>query len=161
MNAKVADSLNTQLREELFSSYLYLSMAAYFENEGLRGFAHWMEQQAKEELEHAMKIYRFIADRGARIKLLDIEQPKHEWKSPLDAFEDALKHEQYITSRINTLMTVAREEGDYATEIFLQWFITEQVEEEANVGEIVDRLRMVQNSPNGLFMVDRELAMRK
>ncbi len=97
MNAKVADSLNTQLREELFSSYLYLSMAAYFENEGLRGFAHWMEQQAKEELEHAMKIYRFIADRGARIKLLDIEQPKHEWKSPLDAFEDALKHEQYIT----------------------------------------------------------------
>ncbi len=161
MTEKMAKAMNDQLNEELFSSYLYLSMAAYFENLGLRGFAHWMEVQAKEELEHAMKFYRFINERGCRVLLKEVRAPETDWNSPLHAFEEALKHEKYITSRINELMRLSREENDYASEIFLQWFVTEQVEEEASVGEVVDKLKLVKDSPNGLFIIDRELGMRK
>ena len=161
MDPKINDALNGQIKEEFYSSYLYLSMAAYLESLGLKGFAHWMEMQAKEELGHAMKIYKFVVDRGGRVRLFDIQQPPVEWESPLNAFEEALKHEQYITSKINGLMSLAREAGDYATEIFLQWFVTEQIEEEASVGEIVEKLKLVKDSPNGLFMIDRELGMRQ
>ena len=161
MEPKINDALNGQIKEEFYSSYLYLSMAAYLESLGLRGFAHWMEMQAKEELGHAMKIYKFVVDRGGRVKLFDIQQPPVEWESPLKVFEEALKHEQHITSKINGLMSLAREAGDYATEIFLQWFVTEQIEEESSVGEIVEKLKLVKDSPNGLFMIDRELGMRQ
>ena len=161
MDPKINDALNGQIKEEFYSSYLYLSMAAYLESLGLKGFAHWMEMQAKEELEHAMKIYKFVVDRGGRVRLFDIQQPPVEWESPLKVFEEALKHEQYITSKINGLMSLAREAGDYATEIFLQWFVTEQIEEEASVGEVVEKLKLVKDSPNGLFMIDRELGMRQ
>ncbi len=161
MDPKINDALNGQIKEEFYSSYLYLSMAAYLESLGLKGFARWMEMQAKEELEHAMKIYKFVVDRGGRVRLFDIQQPPVEWESPLKVFEEALKHEQYITSKINGLMSLAREAGDYATEIFLQWFVTEQIEEEASVGEVVEKLTLVKDSPNGLFMIDRELGMRQ
>jgi len=161
MDPKIIDALNGQIKEELFSSYLYLSMAAYLENLGLKGFAHWMEMQAKEELGHAMKFYKFVIERGGRVRLFDIPQPRVDWESPLDVFEEALKHEQYITSKINALMTLAKEAGDYATEIFLQWFVTEQIEEESSVGEVVEKLKLVKDSPNGLFMIDRELGMRQ
>ena len=161
MEPKINEALNRQIKEEFYSSYLYLSMAAYLESLGLRGFAHWMEMQAKEELGHAMKIYKFVVERGGRVKLFDIQQPPVEWESPLQTFEEALKHEQYITSKINGLMSLAREVGDYATEIFLQWFVTEQIEEEASVGEVVEKLKLVKDSPNGLFMIDRELGMRQ
>ena len=161
MDPKINDALNGQIKEEFYSSYLYLSMAAYLESLGLKGFAHWMEMQAKEELEHAMKIYKFVVDRGGRVRLFDIQQPPVEWESPLKVFEEALKHEQYITSKINGLMSLARDAGDYATEIFLQWFVTEQIEEEASVGEVVEKLKLVKDSPNGLFMIDRELGMRQ
>ena len=161
MDPKINDALNGQIKEEFYSSYLYLSMAAYHESLGLKGFAHWMEMQAKEELEHAMKIYKFVVDRGGRVRLFDIQQPPVEWESPLKVFEEALKHEQYVTSKINDLMSLARDAGDYATEIFLQWFVTEQIEEEASVGEVVEKLKLVKDSPNGLFMIDRELGMRQ
>ncbi len=161
LSPKMQDALNAQLNAETFSAYLYFSMAAYFESIGLKGFATWMEAQATEELVHAKKFYDFINERGGRVKLAAIEAPQTEWDSPKAAFEGALQHEQYITSRINELAAIAEEEKDRATMIFLQWFVTEQVEEEASVGEVLDKLKLVENAPNGLFMIDRELASRQ
>ncbi len=158
---KMAKALNDQINAELSSAYLYQAMAAYFEHLGLRGFAKWFDNQVLEEMIHARKLYDFIHERSGRVVLEGIEAPQHEWESPLAAFEAALKHERYITSRINDLARVADEEGDRATQIFLQWFISEQVEEESSVGEIVDQLRFIKESPHGLFMLDRELGQRK
>lgn len=160
LNERIEKELNKQLNKELFSAYLYMSMSAYFESKNFLGFANWMQKQAQEELSHAQKVYEFINERNGRVVLESIEKPQTEWDSFLSAFEDALKHEQYITASINDLVSVANEEKDYATGIFLQWFVTEQVEEEASVDNIINKLRLVKDAPSGLFMLDNELAQR-
>ena len=155
------EALNRQINEELYSSYLYLSMSAWFESIGLKGFANWMKVQAREELGHAMKFYDYILARGGKVQLQEIKVPPHEWNSPLHAFEETLKHEKHITECINKLVEIAEEEKDRATFNMLQWFVDEQVEEEANDEEIITKLRMIEGSKNGIFMLDRELAQRK
>ncbi|MEI7474734.1 MAG: ferritin [bacterium] len=153
-------AINQQLNDEFFSSYLYLSMAAYFESVGLMGFANWMHIQAKEENMHAMKFYKYISERGGRIKLHQIEAPKTDWESPADVFNEVIEHEKKITKSINELINLALDEKDHATNIFLQWFITEQIEEEANVNDVINQLKLMANAPGGLFIIDRELAQR-
>lgn len=154
------EALNKQINEELYSSYLYLSMSAWFDNIGLKGFANWMKVQAKEELGHAMKFYNYIISRGGGVQLHEIKAPPHEWQSPLHAFEETLKHEKHITECINKLVELAEEEKDRATFNMLQWFVDEQVEEEANDEEIIAKLKMIEGS-NGIFMLDNQLAQRK
>ncbi|WP_448375510.1 ferritin [Fervidobacterium sp.] len=161
MSEKVFKSLNEQLGKEIFSSYLYLSMATYFDSIDLQGFARWMKIQAKEELGHAMKIYEFLYERSSRVELPALEKPKNTWNNPLEAFEAALEHEKLITKSINTIFELAKEEKDYATEQFLSWFIKEQVEEEAQTDLIVRKLKKLQDSPTGLYMLDRELGSRE
>lgn len=160
LSDKLQKALNDQLNAELYSSYLYLSMNAYFKSVNLDGFANWMYQQAQEELMHAMKFYDFINQRGRRVLLTNIEAPPTEWDSPLAVFEDTLKHEQKVTGLINTLMETALGEHDHATTIFLQWFVTEQIEEEENVDNILKQLRLLGDDKGGLFMLDRELSSR-
>ncbi len=161
LSEKMKDALNKQVNAELYSSYLYLSMAAYFDSINLNGFAQWMKAQAKEEVGHAMKIYKYIYDRGSSVVLESIDKPPVEWNSPLNAFEDAYKHEQKVSEMINNLVVIAREEKDYATENFLQWFVEEQVEEEASVDEIVQKLKYVEGSKNAIFMLDSKLGQRQ
>ena len=161
MKKKIEEALNEQINKEFFSAYLYLSMSAYLEGESLPGAARWMEIQAKEEAEHAMKIYAHIHERGGRVYLKSLDGPEQTWKSPLSAFEDALKHEIFITESIHNLVTLATEEKDYATLNMLQWFVSEQVEEEANARENVEMFKRVEDHPQGLFMVDRDLAQRE
>lgn len=160
MNAKIEQALNDQINEELYSAYLYLSMAAYFHDMNLSGFAHWMTLQNQEETVHAMKFFRYIAGRGGRVQLGEIAQPQFSWDGPLDAFEAALKHERHITERINILMDLAVTEKDHATQSFLRWFVDEQVEEEENVSDVVQKLRLLGKDGGGLFMMDRDLASR-
>jgi ferritin len=160
MNEKVEKALNEQLNKELFSAYLYASMAAYFESKNLKGFSNWMTIQAQEETTHAKKFYDFINDRGGRVRLTAIEGPKQDWKSASEVFEETLEHERSITASINDLLSVAREHKDNASEIFLQWFVTEQVEEEANVDDVLNQVKMVESAPGGLFLLDRELGQR-
>ena len=157
---KMIDAINKQINEEMFSAYLYLSMSAYFESIGLKGFANWMMVQYQEEVEHAMKFYNYLLSQGADIKLYAIAEPQQKWESPLDAFEATLKHEQHITKCINDLVDIAEELKDRATYNFLQWYIDEQVEEEENDREIIDKLKLIGDSKNGLFMLDKELAER-
>ncbi len=152
--------MNDQINAEIHSAYLYFSMASWFEAENFPGMATWMKAQAQEEMEHAMKFYEFINDRRHKVDLLPIEGPKTAWDSPEEAFKDSFEHEQYITSRINTLMEMAREEHDYAAEAFLQWFITEQVEEEASVDAVLSRIQAMGDSKHGIFMLDHELGKR-
>jgi len=154
-------ALNEQINAEFHSAYLYLSMAAYFHSVNLDGCAHWMDMQYQEEVAHAMKIFAFLNDRGGRIHLTAIDGPEAEWASPLAAFEAAYEHEQYITGRINNLVGLAIKENDYATHTFLQWFVNEQVEEEASVDAIVQSLKMMEGDKRGLFMIDRELGARQ
>jgi ferritin len=161
IKTKVRDALNTQINKELYSSYLYLSMSAWFESKNFKGFSHWMKMQAKEELSHAMKIFDYIFERGGDVKLTEIEAPAVEWKSPLNSFEDAYKHEQEVTRMIENLVDIAREEKDKATESFLKWFIDEQVEEEDSARTIVEQLKMIGESKNGLLMLDSHLSKRK
>lgn len=161
INKKMADSFNEQLKEEYFSSYLYLSMAAYFDNENLPGFANWMKIQASEEFKHAMKFYKHLVERSGRIVLEQINKPQLEWASPLAAFEDAYKHEQKITSLIHNLVKLSRDEKDYAAEVFLHWFVDEQVEEEEQTRTILDNLKFIGDSKQGLIMMDRELSKRE
>lgn len=160
-NQRIEIELNKQINKELFSSYLYMSMSAYFQSIDLLGFANWMGVQAKEELTHAQKIYDFINERTGRVVLESIEKPQTEWESPMAAFEDALKHEKFITASINDIVTASNEEKDYATQIFLQWFVTEQVEEEATATEIINKLKLMKDAPGAIFMLDRELAQRQ
>jgi len=160
ISKKMQDALNQQINAELYSAYLYLSMQAYFVSENLPGCANWMKAQTQEELMHAMKIYDFLNERAGRIQLKAIEQPQSEWQSPLAAFEAAYKHEQKVTGLINQLVNLAIEEKDHATNTFLQWFVNEQVEEEASVSEVVQKFKMTENTPSGLFMIDRELGQR-
>jgi ferritin len=161
LTEKMEAALNSQLNAELYSGYLYLSMNAYFKDLNLDGFANWMYAQAQEELMHAMKFYDFINRRGGRVKLAQIAEPPVEWGSPLDVFEETLKHEQKVTGLINNLVEIALEEHDHATQIFLQWFVTEQVEEEESVGGVLQQLKLLGEAQGGLFMIDRELAKRQ
>ncbi|MEQ8224370.1 MAG: ferritin [Candidatus Eremiobacterota bacterium] len=160
LKQKIEKSFNDQITEELFSSYLYLSMSAYFQSVNLPGFANWMRVQAQEELMHAMKFYDYINERRGRVLLKEIKTPRHEWESPLEIFEAALKHEEYITEKINNLVDISLKEKDHASNVFLQWFVNEQVEEEANADDIINRLKLIGDSKDGLFMIDRELATR-
>ncbi len=157
---KMKDALIKQVNEEFYSSYLYLSMSAYFDSIGLKGFANWMMVQYKEETEHGMKIYNYLLSQGADIELFQINKPPSKWDSPLHAFEETLKHEQHITECINNLVDLAEELKDRATYNFLQWFIDEQVEEEENDREIIDKLKLIGDSKNGLFMLDKDLSQR-
>jgi ferritin len=160
ISKKMEKALNGQLNAELYSAYLYLSMAAYFESADLAGFANWMRVQVQEERFHAMKFYDYIIERGGRVTLGPIEAPPSDWDSPLAVFEATLTHEQMVTGLINDLMDVAREEKDNASEIFLQWFVNEQVEEEDNVGKVLGQLKLIKDSPQALFMIDREMGQR-
>jgi ferritin len=160
LNTKMEKALNDQLNAEMYSSYLYLSMAAYFQSINLSGFATWMRVQTQEEMVHAMKFYDFINERGGRVNLGQIEGPPAEWESPLAAFEAALEHEQKVTGLINSLMDLALEGRDHATQIFLQWFVTEQVEEEDSANEVIQKIKLMGDAQGGLFMIDRELGQR-
>ncbi len=155
------DAINKQINEEMYSAYLYLSMSAYFDSINLNGFSNWMYVQYQEEIEHAMKFIEHLKNRGGRLKLYAIAEPPNEWSSPLDAFKATLEHEKHITKCINDLVDVAEKEKDRAAYNMLQWFIDEQVEEEANDEEIIAQLEMVGDNKNGLLMIDRELAQRK
>ena len=157
---KIQKSLNAQMNFELSSSYLYLAMAAYFEAENLNGFAHWMKLQSGEEYGHAMKIYGYINRRNGRVNLAKIDAPKSEWKSASEVFSETLKHEKSVTKAIDDLVNLTITEKDHATNAFLQWFVTEQVEEEATAMNILDKIKMVGDNKNGLFLLDRELGMR-
>jgi ferritin len=158
---KMEDALNAQIKAELESAYLYLSMAACFHNAGLDGMAQWMKAQTQEELEHAMRLFEHIVDRAGRPVVPAISEPKQDWDTPLQAFQDAYKHEQYITGRINDLVQIAADEKDNAAGVMLQWFVTEQVEEEDSVAKIVQWLERVGDSGNGLVMLDVQLGKRE
>lgn len=154
-------AFNAQVNEELYSSYLYLSMSAWYQGMNLSGFANWMRVQAQEELAHAMKIYDYVLERGGKVSLGQVKAPQGKWKNPSEPFAAAMKHEQHITGCINNLVNQAIEERDHAANIFLQWFVTEQVEEEANATDIVERLKLIGSAPGGLYMIDRELSSRQ
>ena len=158
---KVESALNKQMNREFYSYYLYLSMAAHFDSNNLKGFAHWLQIQAKEEQEHAMKLYEFLIQREGRIILQPIEAPPSNWKSHRAVLEDAYQHEQKVTGLITKLVELAKSEKDHSTEGFLQWFVKEQVEEEATAHEILQKLQLVGNEGSALFMLDGELAKRK
>ncbi len=154
-------ALNEQINMEMSSSYLYLSMSAWLSDHGLPGFATWMRVQAKEEMFHADKMFDYLLERGGKIKLEKIEKPKTSWESPLEVIEDTAKHEAHVTSLINSLVDCAMEERDHASNIFLQWFVEEQVEEEATVGEILDRLKLIGDKPSSaMFQMDVEMGKR-
>ena len=158
---KTHAALNEQINHEMFSAYLYLAMSAYFQSIGLEGFAGWMRVQAREELTHAMKFFDHLHDRGARVELGAIEKPKLKWASPLDAFRAAYEHEKFITGKINGLYKLAEAEADYPAKVFLDWFVKEQVEEEASASHIVELLGRIKDSGSGLVMLDRELGKRE
>ncbi|MHC4985707.1 MAG: ferritin [Planctomycetota bacterium] len=160
LNQKIEQAFNEQLNAEAYSAYLYWSMSAYFESMNLKGFASWMRVQALEEMTHTEKFFRFINERGGRVKLAAIGAPAVEWESPLAAFEAAYGHETIVTGRINKLADLAVAESDHASQIFLQWFVTEQVEEEASADDVVQKLKLVGDSAGPLFMVDQELGQR-
>lgn len=160
MNEKIERALNDQLNAELFSWYLYLSMANSFTEKNLDGMAAWMRLQSGEEREHGMKILDFLQQRDGRVVLQQIDQPQPDWATPLEAFQQAYEHECGISRKIHALVDLAAKEGDHATVAFLQWFVTEQVEEEANVLAIVDKLKMVGEHPTGILMMDGKLGQR-
>ena len=154
------DAMNEQINKEFFSSYLYLSMAAYFEDKNLTGFGHWMRLQADEEREHAMKFYNYIIDGGGQVKLKTIEGPATEWKSNLEVAEQVAEHEARVTASIHNLYEIALKEKDYAAQVMLQWFISEQVEEEKNAADLVAKLRMIEERGTAVLMLDHRLAKR-
>ena len=160
ISKKMEEALNKQLNRELFSSYLYLSMATYFEKNSFVGMAQWMKLQAEEEHTHSMKFFEFIQKVGGRVILEQIDKPQTDWTSAQNAFEDALGHEEYITKNINELTDLAISERDHSTKTFLQWYIDEQVEEEATANEIVQKFKLIGESKSGIYMLDRELGAR-
>jgi ferritin len=157
---KLEKELNSQLNEELYSAYLYLSMSAYLATKNLSGFSHWMKVQFEEEQAHAMKLFSYIIDRGGKVELQEIRSPQKEWDGILGVFDNIVKHEAYITSRINNLVDIALAEKDHATVSIMQWYVTEQVEEEATVGDVYDQLKLIEGKGPGLFMLDREARQR-
>lgn len=161
INRKILDAMNEQIKSELESAYLYLSIAAYLESEGFEGMAKWMHVQVKEEISHAMKFFNHIGERDERVILKPLEISKTEWNSPLEAFKDAHKHEKFISSKINNLMKLAIEESDYPAKVLLDWFVEEQVEEEDSTLKIVQKLERIGESSQGLLMIDHELGQRE
>jgi ferritin len=157
---KMEDAINEQINAEMFSSYLYLSMSAFFADKNLPGFANWMQIQAQEELLHAMKLYDYLIERGGRVILADIKASQSEWDSPIAVFKHVYEHEQKVTGLINNLVNIAIEEKDHAANSYLQWFVNEQVEEEASADGVVKKLEMISDSTSGLFMMDQELGKR-
>ena len=155
------DAMNEQINKELFSSYLYLSMAAYFEDKNLPGFGHWMRMQADEEREHAMKFYDFILERGGKVVMKAIDAPKTEWTSSLEVAEEVAAHEAKVTASIYALYELALKEKDYPAKVMLQWFISEQVEEEKNAAEIVANLKLIEERGTAVLRLDHRLAKRK
>jgi ferritin len=160
INKAMQDAMNEQIYKELFSSYLYLSMAAYFEDKNLPGFAQWMRVQEREEREHGMKFYDFILERGGKVTLKAIEAPKADWKSNLEVFEEVAAHEAKVTASINALYELALKEKDYPAQVMLQWFISEQVEEEKNAAEIVASLKMIEVHETAVLQLDHRLGKR-
>jgi ferritin len=160
LSKKMEKALNDQINAELHSAYLYLAMSAWFESQNLPGFAAWMRIQNREETVHAMKFFKFIIERRSQVTLTAIDQPAKEWKSPLAAFQAAFEHEQYITGRIGDLVNLATQEKDHATSTMLQWFVNEQVEEEASADSIVQKLKMAEKAPGAMLMLDQVLGQR-
>lgn len=160
LKESILKALNEQINAEQYSALMYLSMSAWFEDKGLPGFANWMYVQYQEELTHANKIFKYVNERSARVELKAIEQMPGEFESVVDVVEKTLDHEQKVTAMIDNLVNIAVEERDHASQSFLQWFVDEQVEEEANVTEILDTLKLIEGKGNGLFMLDRELRQR-
>jgi ferritin len=160
ISKKLEDALNDQIAAEYYSAHLYLAMSAYFEANDLPGFANWMRIQYQEEMSHAEKIFDYVIERDGRVVLKAFDAPPLEWKSTLDAFEATYKHEQHVTGLINKLMDLAIEERDHAGQIFLQWFVNEQVEEEATAKTLIQQLKLLGDSKAGLFQIDRELGQR-
>ena len=154
------DAMNEQINKELFSSYLYLSMAAYFEERNLPGFGHWMRLQEAEERVHAMKLYDYILERGGKVTLKGIDAPKTEWKSSLEVAEEVAAHEAKVTASIHALYELALKEKDYPSQVMLQWFISEQVEEEKNAAEIVANLKLIEERGTAVMMLDHRQAKR-
>jgi len=160
LSKKLEEALNAQVNAEFWSLYLYLSMSSDFAVKGLPGFANWMNVQFQEEKDHAIKFFNYIISRGGRPDLRPISEVQKEWKSPLEAFQNALEHEQVVTKLINNLYTLATEDQDYATQSTLKWFIDEQVEEEDNARAIIDKLKMIGDNGYGIYQLDKELALR-
>lgn len=160
LSQKMQDALNAQINAEYYSSYLYLSMAAYCEHVNFKGFANWFRIQSQEEMVHVTKFFDYVNDRRGRVELKAIDGPPTTWDSPLAAFEAAGKHEQHVTGLINRLSSLAISENDHASHGLLEWFVNEQVEEEATVDQIVAQLKLAEGAPAALFMLDRELAQR-
>lgn len=160
LNKKLEEALNAQINAEMWSAYLYLSMAAYCHENGNPGMANWFTVQFKEEQDHAHILFNYVVSRGGRVLLAPVDAVRTSWNSPLEAFEDTLEHEQKVTGLINNLYGLATEEKDYATQSMLKWFIDEQVEEEEAAREIIDKLRMIKDNGYGLYMIDKELAAR-
>jgi ferritin len=160
ISSKIEGAMNDQLGFELSSAYTYLSMAAWCESQSLPGFAHWMRLQYQEELEHAVKFFDFVVDRGGRVHLEGIDKPKQDFSSPIEVFEVSLANEQAVTEAINRLYTLTTQEQDYASQAFLNWFVTEQVEEEKLVTDVLDSLRRIGDSGEAMFLLDKELGGR-
>ena len=160
MDKKLEKLINEQITKEYYSSYLYLSMAAYFESMGLTGFTAWMKIQAEEEMIHMRMFFTYVNERGGRVILESIDKPPGDFESIKDVFEQTLEHEKLVTASINNLYKVSKDINDNASTIFLQWFITEQVEEEKNAKDIIDRLALIKEDPMGILMIDKELGSR-
>jgi ferritin len=160
LSKKTVESLNEQINKELYSAYLYLSMGAYAAHAGLNGVANWFTVQTKEEMAHAEKFYNYVNQQGGRVVLKAIDEPPKQFSSAQDLFGKTLEHEKKVTGLINGLADLARKEKDHATEAFLQWFVTEQVEEEANANELLQKMKLIGKDGNGLLMIDSQLATR-
>lgn len=160
LSEKLVAAINDQIMFEYHSAFVYKAIQAYFEEQDLPGMANWMDVQFQEEMAHAEKMFQFVCEAGARVVMKDMPAPTNDYDSPLAAFEASLAHEQIVTRRINSLMDLAQEEKNHAAQIFLQWFVTEQVEEEANVSHIIAKLKRVKDDGRGLMMIDQELAQR-
>lgn len=160
VSKKMEKALNKQITAEMYSAYLYAAMGAHFDSQNLDGFAKWMQAQAKEEMVHAMKFYHYIVETGGRVIFDAIDKPPADFGKPVKVFEEVLKHERKVTKLINDLVALARDEKDYATENFLQWFVAEQVEEEAAADGILQKLKMIGEHPHGVFMMNGKLGER-
>lgn len=161
LKEKILEQLNQQFNHELYSAYLYYAVAGYFEAQSLKGFAHWMIVQAKEELLHVNRIYNYINDKDGKVAFRQVDAPPEDWKSHMAAVEDVYKHECVVSEQINECVALAIKENDYATHTFLHWFVAEQVEEEATSKDLVEKLRLIGDNPSGLFLLDNELGQRR
>ncbi len=160
MNKKLYEALNEQINHEFYAAHLYLQMAAQFDEMSLTGFSHWMREQFKEEEEHALKIYDYLLERGQKVELMQIEKPDIKWEKPIEAFEAAYEHEKHVTSLIHRIMDIAIEVKDYPTISLMNWYVDEQVEEEANTSYIVDQLKYAKDNDTAILAIDRQLSQR-